>query len=98
MLVLAHGPRWCRSILTTKVTESRLMVAEHVIHWALNLLLILLSALAKLVQVKLILLLVSWFHVFRVVRTCSPFVSISVLGSIRQAVCRLRSYLHFSTG
>ena len=71
------------------------MVAEHVIHGTLNLLLVLFSALAELVQVELVLLLILRVHVLGVVRTRRPLVAIGILGSVCRAVRRLRSNLHF---
>ena len=72
------------------------MVAEHVIHRTLNLLLVLFRALAKLVQVELVLLLVLRVHVLGIVRTRRPLVSVGVLGSVCQAIRRLRCNLYFS--
>ena len=74
------------------------MVAEHVVERTLNVLILLVSALSQLMQLKLIRLLILLIHVFGVVCACCPLISVGILRSICQAICRLWCHLHFSAG
>ena len=90
---------WRRGgIGASEVAERGLVVAEHAVHRALNRLLVLLGALAQVLQGELVLLLVLRIHVLGVVRARCPLVSICVLSGVRQAVGGLWRNLHFPPG